>query len=68
MEHIILQMIYNHMKHRKEIWSCQHGFMMGKSSLIFFTGDHTSHISQVPEPQGRDLGNEVPPIISEDQV
>lgn len=28
----------------------------------------SSYISQAPEPQGRDWGNEVPPIAGEDQV
>ena len=33
-----------------------------------FTGNHSSHISQVPEPQGRDWGTKVPPIVGDDPV
>ncbi|KAK4806251.1 hypothetical protein QYF61_013395 [Mycteria americana] len=33
-----------------------------------FTGNLSSHISQAPEPQSMDRGNEVPPIVGEDQV
>ncbi|KAK4828605.1 hypothetical protein QYF61_000057 [Mycteria americana] len=32
-----------------------------------FNGNLSPHISQVPEPQDRDYGNEIPPIVSEDQ-
>ena len=33
-----------------------------------FNGNLSSHVSQAPEPQGRDQGNKVPPIVGEDQV
>ncbi|KAK4828061.1 hypothetical protein QYF61_023121 [Mycteria americana] len=33
-----------------------------------FNGDLSSYILQAPEPQGRDGGNKVPPIVGEDQV
>lgn len=31
-----------------------------------FTGNHSSHISQVPDPSGRDWGNKVPFVVGED--
>ena len=36
--------------------------------FFFCLSDISSHLSRVPESQGREWGNEVPPITGEDQV
>lgn len=40
---------------------------MTKTLFPLFTGNHSSHLSQVLEPQGKGWGTKVPSTVSEDQ-